>query len=224
MPVRSVFARACLLVAVCLGAPALHAAGLYSAVVPVDSQNDAERAGALKTALAQVVVRLSGGDDAILARPEVAQAIGDAAQYVQQYQYQRDVADDNGKPQVHLTLLAQFDPDAVDKLLANLGLQHAAAGTEASQAAVDVQPQQYRVWVSGVNSAMDYAKAVGVLSRNDLVRSAQAEQTRGDGVELRLEVTGPLSRLLASLGGSGLRVLNAQPPLEGVDALLGVQP
>ncbi|HET8940872.1 MAG TPA: DUF2066 domain-containing protein [Rudaea sp.] len=214
--------------AVVLGVLALpltvHAADLYSAQVPVTSQSDVDRAGALKSALSQVVVGLTGGDNAVLARPEVAKALGDAVKYVQQYQYNREVVTDAGQPQVRLTLIAQFDRNAVDKLLADLGLAHGAgAQTQTAQAAVDVKPQVYRVWISGVNSAIDYANAVGGLSRNNLVRSVMAERARGDGVELQIEITGPLQRLLDSLPGTGLRVLNANPPLEGVDALLGLQ-
>ena len=225
--VRSRIICLCLAIGLCVPAlmPAAQAADLYSARVPVTSQSDAERSGALKTALAQVVVGLTGGDDAVLARPEVSNAIGDAVKYVQQYQYASDVVTDKGQPQVRLSLVAQFDRNAVDKLLADLGLTPAGSGqAQTAQAAVDIKPQAYRIWISGVKSAVDYATAVGALSGNNLVRSVLAEQARGDGVELQIEVTGPLQRLLDSLPGSGLRVLNAQPPLEGVDALLGMQP
>jgi hypothetical protein len=197
-----------------------HAAGLYTGQVPVNSQADGERAEALKSALAQVVVKLTG-DAAVLSRPEVAKAVASAQQYVQQYQYAQDVTTGNGVPQTHLSLIAQFDRDAVDKMLGDLGVAH--AGGNAAQAAVDMQPQSYRVWVGGVHSATDYAQVVGTLSRNDLVRSVQAEQARGDGVELLIDVTGPLPRLLDSLGGGSLHVVNAKPPVDGVDALLSLQ-
>jgi hypothetical protein len=55
------------------------------------------------------------------------------------------------------------------------------------------------------------------------VRSVRAEQARGDGVQLKLDVNGPLPRLLESLGTSPVHVLNAKPPVDGVDALLGMQ-
>lgn len=205
--------------------PKVQAADLYTGQVPVTSQADAERASALKTALAQVIVGLSGGDNGVLARPEVAKALGDAVTYVQQYQYSREVVTEAGQPQVHLTLVAQFDRNAVDKLLADLGLAPGnGAQTQTAQASVDVKPQVYRVWISGVNSAIEYASAVGGISRNSLVHSVMAQRAHGDGVELQIEVIGPLQRLLDSLPGTGLRVLNAAPPLEGIDALLGMQP
>ena len=221
--VAAVFRQSILLCALLVCVLAAHAGGFYTGQVPVNSQADTDRAEALKSALAQVLVKLAGGDNAVLARPDVAKAVADAAHYVQQYQYSRDVVSDAGRPLVHLTLIAQFDRNAVDKLLADQGLA-AAGGAQAAQAAADVQPQSFTLWVGGLHSAQDYARAVGALSRNDLVRSVQAEQARGDGVEVRVEVTGPLQRLLDSLGSGPLRVVNAKPPVDGVDALLGLQP
>lgn len=217
------------LLALALFAPSLpaHAEGLYTGQVPVNTQSDAERAEALKSALAQVVVKLTGGDNAVLAKPAVAQAVANAANYVQQYQYAQDVITADGKPQVRLSLVAQFDRTAVDKLVADLGLNQAGATTpnaQAAQAATDTQAQSFRVWIGGLHSALDYARAIGALSRNELVRGVKAEQARGDGVEVRVDITGPLQRLLASLGGSPLQVDNAKPPVDGVDALLSLRP
>jgi hypothetical protein len=65
---------------------------------------------------------------------------------------------------------------------------------------------------------------MGALSRNDLVRSVRAEQARGDGVELSLDITGPLQRVLDSLAASPLQVDNAKPPVDGIDALLSLRP
>jgi hypothetical protein len=202
--------------------PALSRAGtsLYTGQVPVNSQADGERAEALKSALAQVVVKLSG-DSTAPTRPGVAKAVASAERYVQQYQYTQDVTTDAGQSQARLTLVAQFDHDAVDQLMRDLGLVH--GGGDAAQPAAEVQSGTYRVWVSGVNSAEDYARLIGSLSRNELVRSVRAEQARGDGVQLKLDVNGPLSRLLESLGLGPVHVLNAKPPVDGVDALLGMQ-
>jgi hypothetical protein len=200
-------------------------ASLYTGEVPVNSQADAERAEALKSALAQVVVKLTG-DTSVLAKSEVSKAVANAERYVQQYQYTQGAAADASQPQAHLTLVAQFDRDAVDQLLRDLGLVHSggADAAPAAPAAADVPPGTYRVWVSGVNSAEDYARLIGTLSRNELVRGVQVEQARGDGVQLRLDIVGPLSRLLDALVTGPVRVVNAKPPVAGVDALLGMQP
>jgi hypothetical protein len=212
--------------------PAIGRAGtsLYTGQVPVNSQSEAERTEALKSALAQVLVKLAG-DNAVLAKPEVAKAVANAGRYVQQYQYTQDVATDAGQPPARLTLMAQFDRDAIDQLLRDLGLVHAggdAAQSAQVQSGVNQpgasQSGSYHVWVSGVNSAEDYARLIGSLSRNELVRGVQAEQARGDGVLLKLDVTGPLSRLLDTLATGPVHVLNAKPPVADVDALLGMQP
>ena len=209
-------------------APLARADGLYTGQVPVNSQSDAERTEALKSALAQVVVKLTGGDNAVLAKPDVAQAVANAANYVQQYQYAQDVATTaDGKPQVRLSLVAQFDRTAVDKLVADLGLGQVGASTQnpqVAQAAADMQAQTFRVWIGGLNSAVDYARAIGTLSRNELVRGVKTELARGDGVEVRVDITGPLPRLLDSLSGSPLQVDNAKPPVDGIDALLSLRP
>jgi hypothetical protein len=205
--------------------PIALAEGLYTGQVPVASQSEQDTATGLSAALGQVLAKLTG-DSNVLSRPGVAKVVAQPNRYVQQYQFAQDVVNDGGRAQVHLSLVAQFDHAAIDKLLADLGLARTGNGTAdaetAPAAVVDMRPQNFRVWVSGVNSAADYARVVGALTRNDLVRSVQAETARNDGMQLRVEVNGPLQRLLDSLGPGPLRVINAAPPVEGVDALLGV--
>ena len=46
----------------------------YSGSAPVNSQSDDERAGALRTALANVVIE-QAGDAGVIARPDVAKAV-----------------------------------------------------------------------------------------------------------------------------------------------------
>jgi len=201
-----------LVLAVWLAAPAF-AAGLYTGEVPVNSQSEGDRNEGLKAALAQVFTKV-GGDASILTRPEIAKAVAGASRYVQQYQYTQDAATS------HLMLSAQFDRDAIDQVLGNATSKNG----DAAPAAVDTKPQSYRVWVRGVGSADAYARLVGTLSRNELVRGVQAEQARGDGVELKIDTVGPLQRVLDSLGNGPIRVANAKPPVDGVDALLEMQP
>jgi hypothetical protein len=212
-----------LVATVLLTPSATAAASLYTGEVAVNSQSDADRAEALRAALIQVIVKVSG-DNSIATRPAAIKAIASADHYVQQYQYTQNVVTDAGQTQVRLSLVAQFDRDAVDQLLRDLGLSQGNAAGDSAPAAAEMQSGSYRVWVSGVNSAADYARLIGTLSRNELVRSVQVEQARGDGLQLKLEVTGSLTRLLESLSTGPVRVLNAKPPVDGVDALLGVQP
>jgi len=226
--VRSRFAGICLctlaLVAAFWSAGA-GAGGLYTGQVAVASQSDAERAEALKSALGDVVVRVSG-DKGVLARPEIAKAIADAERYVQQFSYQQDIVTEAGQTQVRLTLVAHFDRDAVDRLLRNAGSPKESPPPPDGQAAVvDATPGSYRVWVAGVRSSQDYARLIGALSGNEFVREVQVELARGDGVQVRLTSATSLSRLLDNLSaGAVIRVANAKPPVDGLDALLDLQP
>ena len=212
------------LVITCWRAGALAGSGLYTGQVPVGSQSDTERTEALRTALAQVVIRVCG-DSGALAKADVAKAVADAERYVQQFSYQQDIVSEGGQPQVRLTLVAQFDRDAVDQLLRNLGLLKDSAPPEGQAAPVDATPGSYRVWVAGVRSPQDYARLIGALSGNEFVRDVQVELARGDGVQIRLTTAASLSRLLDNLSaGAVIRVAKAKPPVDGLDALLDLQP
>jgi hypothetical protein len=209
-----------------LATPFALAQSLYTGQVPVASQSEQDTAAGLSAALGQVMAKLTG-DNSVLTRPGVAKAVATPNRYVQQYQFAQEVVSEGGQQQLRLSLVAQFDHGAIDKLLSDLGLAQTGAGTAAEpdaapSTAVDMRPQTFRLWVSGVNSAADYARVVGALTRNELVRGVQAEKARNDGMQLRVDVNGPLQRLLDSLGQGPLRVVNAAPPVEGVDALLGV--
>lgn len=98
------------------------ATGLYAGEVPVPDQSDGQRVEALRNALAQVVVKLTG-DKSVLANEAVAKAVGEAERYVQQYQYRQEVVTDNGVPAIRLSLVAQFDRGAVDRLVRERGLK-----------------------------------------------------------------------------------------------------
>lgn len=226
--VRSRSAAVCVgiiaLVAAFWSAGAWAAPGLYTGQVPVGSQSDAERTEALKTALAQVVIRVSG-DSGALAKADVAKAVADAERYVQQFSYQQEIVTEGGQTQVRLTLVAQFDRDAVDQLLGNLGLLKDAAPVEGQAVAVDASPGSFRVWVAGVRSPQDYARLIGALSGNEFVRDVQVELARGDGVQIRLTSATSLARLLDDLSaGAVVRVAKTKPPVDGLDALLDLQP
>ncbi|MGB0134146.1 DUF2066 domain-containing protein [Dokdonella sp.] len=204
------------------GSTALIAApATYSGEAPVVSQSEAERSEALKTALAEVVIRISG-DPGILANGNVAAAVAEAGKYVLQYRYQRGPASadpaDTASPR--LILVAEFDSNAVDRMLAGLGLGSASAAT-----AIDTTPTEQQIWISGIHSADDYARGLGYLSKQSLVRQSWPVEARGDGLLVRLTLSGGLQRWLDIVDGEGvLRVNNASPPLEGIDATLVLNP
>ena len=199
----------------------MAAPATYSGESPVANQTEAARAGALKTALADVVIRLSG-DSGILARDDVAKAVAAADKYVLQYRYRHDVPTDEtadaASPQ--LVLVAEFDSIAVDRMLAGLGL--AGAG---SKVAIDRTPVEKRVWLSGIHSAADYARGVGYFSRQSVVRQAWPVEARGDGVLIRLELAGDFNQWLAQVTQDGVvQVNSASPPVQGIDATLSLNP
>ena len=212
-----------LAVLACAATGLAAAPGLYTAQVPVASQSDADRAEALKNGLGQVMVRVSG-DAGVLTRPEIAKVLPQAERYVQQFQYEQEVVNEGGQPQVRLTLVAQFDRDAVDRLLHGTGAAVASAAPEPAVEAT-ATPGTYHLWIGGVRSAKDYARAIGALSGSEFVRDVQVEQARADGMQLRVATTVSLTRLLDALNaGSVVRVTNAKPPVDGIDALLDVRP
>ena len=215
-------ARVLLVLALLCVAPPLAAApATYTGEAPVNSQSDAERSGAIKNALAKVVIERSG-DAGILARDEVAKAVAKAEQYVLQYRYRRDAVVDpaSNAPSMQLILVAEFDRAAVDRMLDGLGLGSAQTSAPVSAAAVD-----HRIWISGIRSAEDYARGMGYLARQAMVREAWPLEARGEGILVKVAVAGDFSRWLARLGEEAvLQVNSANPPIDGIDATLVLQP
>lgn len=210
-----------MLVANVIAYPLMAAPATYSGESPVANQTEAVRAGALKTALADVVIRLSG-DAGILARDDVAKAVAAADKYVLQYRYRHDAATDETADAEgqQLVLVAEFDSIAVDRMLAGLGL--AGAG---SKVAIDRTPVEKRVWLSGIHSAGDYSRGVGYFSKQSVVRQAWPMEARGDGVLIRLDLAGDFNQWLAQVNQDGvLQVNSASPPVQGIDATLSLKP
>ena len=204
------------------------AAGLYTGAAPVNSQSDADRAGALRTALGQVLIKLSG-DSAVLNRPDVAKAIGRADRYMQQYSYQPNMSADPAQPR--LLLVVQFDRSSIDALLHDLNAGGAgntpppAAGTDSANAPVAVGGS-YRLWIGGLRSAEDYARLIGALSGNEQVRALRVERAQANTVQIRVDTRGALQTLLDSLDTTRVahRPKDAPPAVAGIDALLEFEP
>jgi hypothetical protein len=87
----------------------------YTVVVPVTDTSAAQRNQAFQSALGQVLVRVSGGQD-LSAKPGYAEALQNAAGIVKQFQYQAD----GGNPPT-FTLAVSFDQGAVQRLVTQLG-------------------------------------------------------------------------------------------------------
>lgn len=98
------------------------ASGSYEAEVPVNSQGEADRNGALARALGNVLTKLSG-DRSVLSRPGVMQSLRDAKNYAASYDYRQDQSTSaSGAPSYRTMLVARFRQDDVDGLIAALGL------------------------------------------------------------------------------------------------------
>ncbi len=98
------------------------ATGAYEAEVPVNSQSDADRTGALARALGNVLAKLSG-DRSVMTRPGVVQALRGARDYVESYDYRQDQSTSaTGAPSYRTMLVARFRQDDVDGLISALGL------------------------------------------------------------------------------------------------------
>lgn len=98
------------------------ASGAYEAEVPVRGQAEADRNGGLARALGEVLGKLSG-DRNVTVRPGVVQALRNAKDYVESYDYKQDQSTAaSGAPSFRTLLVARFRQDDVDALTAALGL------------------------------------------------------------------------------------------------------
>ena len=98
------------------------AQSVYDAEVPVNSQGEAERAGAFARALGVVLGKLSG-DRNVTGRPGVGAELRNAKDYVDSYDYRQDQGTSpGGAPSFRSTLIVRFIPDQVDGLMGALGL------------------------------------------------------------------------------------------------------
>ena len=86
--------------------------GLYLATVPVESQARDERKEAIATGLSQVLVRVTGSNQVLMA-PAIEAALNQPSRYAQRFRYQKQDVD--GKKQQVLWM--RFDEGAITKLL-----------------------------------------------------------------------------------------------------------
>ncbi|MDY6979746.1 MAG: DUF2066 domain-containing protein [Pseudomonadota bacterium] len=94
--------------------PAEEVPGLYEAEVPVESQDREVREVALRVALKQVLVRVTGRR-MVLTMADIEPLLEQAPRYVQQFRYQTREANGNDEPGE--LLWVRFDKQAVDRLL-----------------------------------------------------------------------------------------------------------
>lgn len=204
----------------CLAPAPLRAAPqTYTGEAPVESQSEDDRLEALKIALANVIIDQTG-DAGVLSRSDVAAQLAKASRYVLQFRYKQNPgAADTGAPK--LTLVAEFDAAAVDKMLQGLDLQSAGLGG----APIDATPTDVMVWVGGIRSADDYARVIGYFAKSNLVKATQPKQARGDGMLVKLSLATDLKHFLDAVAiERQLSVVNGAPPVDGIDATLALGP
>lgn len=185
----------------------------YIGTAPVNSQSDADRTDALKTALANVVIAQTG-DNGVIARADVAKAVAQAERYVLQYQYRPGTGADEA---AKWTLVAQFDSAAVDRMLGQLGL----GGT--AQAALPDAPSEATVWIGGITDGTDYLRVLGYLSKSNFVRQVQPSAARADGIKVTLALATDLAHFLDALGMERVLSVDAGAVrVDGIDATLAL--
>lgn len=108
--------------ALCLSA---HVAGqapdLYEAETEVADQSDEARAAALPGLLAQVLSRLAL-DPSEVAALSMDGALARAPQLLQRWRYRQEASNERGMNEHRQILIARFEPAAVDRLLADVGI------------------------------------------------------------------------------------------------------
>lgn len=158
---------------------------LYRAAVPVAEQSPAEFKRAVAAGMAEVLVRVSGREEAA-AQPALREPLANADRYIEQYRYER--ATDGG-----LLLHAEFAPATINTLLRSAGLMGGGA-TAASRQAVQLR-------VDGVGSFADYAALLGYLNGSG-VRAAP-QLIEGNAVTLSVQVDGGTEQLRQRLAVDG---------------------
>ncbi|MGA7800178.1 MAG: DUF2066 domain-containing protein, partial [Gammaproteobacteria bacterium] len=99
-------------------APVEH---LFQAEVPVSDQGVGERAGAVRDALTEVLVRLTGERD-VAQQPVAADLLKDSDRFVQQYRYRREPPPDAGAQASALWLWVRFDARGIERAVRRAGL------------------------------------------------------------------------------------------------------
>ncbi len=110
----------CFFVLVSQSAHAIKVAGLYQATAPVSDESESKRKPAIKQALLQVLVKLTGERN-IAKSSSINTLIERPKRFVQQFRYQQ--VNNADEPQIKSTeLWVQFDETALNEVLRSYGL------------------------------------------------------------------------------------------------------
>ena len=182
----------------------------YKAEMPVANTSAAQRNHAFAVALGSILVRTTGQQ--VTEAPGFTDALGNAANLVQDYQYVR--ATKGARQPFELKM--EFDSAAVHLLAQSLQKQIAAAQPAAATSA---PPQVATVWVAPMASATDLAGLLSTVRADPKVSAAEPVGADADGVLLRIESQSGLQALVASLQSGG-HLAPAPDAHPGADASL----
>lgn len=207
-------------------APALARDTQYSATVPVADRSGVARGAAVRQALGEVLIRLSG-DPAVLQQAGGAALVAMANRYLQQYQYEGNEA--GGA----LLLRAGFDGAALEAEMHQQGLPLWGrerppaldqAGQTAEQQDRAVAPNftglgtsQQILRVEGVTGLADYARINQYLSGLGPVRSVALVTAQAQRLEFLLDVQGGAVGLEQTLVRDG--ILEHSPRVDGSESV-----
>lgn len=166
----------------------------YKASMRVADTSDAQRNHAFAVALGSILVRTAGQQ--VTEAPGFTDALGNAANLVQDYQYVRA---SKGARQPFV-LKMEFDSAAVHLLAKSLEKQIAAAQPAAAASA---PPQVATVWVAPMTSAIDLAGLLSSVRADPEVSAVEPVGADADGVMLRIESQSGLQALVSSLQSGG---------------------
>jgi len=106
----------------CFSISAKEVEGLFEVSVVVEDQTNLKRRKAIRLALNELVVRISG-QSAAAGNPVIRQKIKQSSAYIQRYSYREEVVlDDEGKAYTQLVLDLFFDEISLRNLLSDADL------------------------------------------------------------------------------------------------------
>ena len=148
--------------AVAIGA---EAENLYEAEVLVTGQGSEERVEPLKSALAEVVVKVTGERNAV-DDPQLAPMFARADEFVEQYLYQPlpeetlDGLEDSLAPLFTHVMQVRFDPKAINRTLREAGLPVWSRVRPLTLAWVAVQEEGRKRYIIGVDTSSEWRKPI----------------------------------------------------------------
>lgn len=189
-------------------APALARDTQYTVTVPVADRSEAARGTAVRQALGDVLIRLSG-DPAILRQAGGAALVAKANRYLQQYQYEGNEA--GGA----LQLRAGFDGAALETEMRQQGLplrgrerpptlDQAAEQPGGAPAPSLSGASRLTLRVEDVTGLGDYARISQYLSGLGPVRSVALVSAQAQRLEFLLDVQGGVAGLDQTLTRDGI--------------------